>query len=215
MNELDTKRRLFLYICMFTVYGLALHTPTDIYRITHDKFHYKIFALYAGFTSVVYSMLHENRINDVYIVPICLFLNFFTLLPIIMNDARTMRQDALITLFGLLYILITFFRYDFSVHRGTLINPNVNWIIISTLVLIHWYVNDESNYTIPECKTQIKYGLVFLILIPMLFPLKHFLKYRILTLIPTISIYYYFTHKKLNESQAHAPSDTFASEVKR
>ena len=100
----------------------------------------------------------------------------------------------IISLLGFIYLFITFDYKRWESKKGILINPHTNWIVLQAIVLSFWYItannkNITNNYT--------RYIFVFIILLPLLFPMKYYMYIRIIILALTLSIgYKYFPNKK-------------------
>ena len=111
-----------------------------------------------------------NKTINSWILPLIIYLNILVLLFIQYSVDKSNWFSFIIILF----LLFTFKFNRFKILCGRLINPDKEWIYLSTFLLIIWYLllNDKKVlYTS-------KIILIFLVLYPLLFPIKDYFIHR-------------------------------------
>ena len=111
-----------------------------------------------------------NKTINSWILPLIIFLNYFILLFV----QYSVDKSNWFSFFIILFLLFTFKFENFRTRCGRLINPYKEWIYLSTFLLIIWYLllNDKKVLYIS------KIILIFLILYPLLFPIKDYFIHR-------------------------------------
>lgn len=183
-----------LIIIVFIIWlTLLLQTPLNNYNLK-PTWLIKTMAVYLFFLLVFVSMFINNSLNTKYFIPLVGFINFLLIVILMIEENSFNDYLKIILLLGFIYLFITFDYKRWESKKGILINPPTNWIVLQAIVLSFWYItannkNITNNYT--------RYIFVFIILLPLLFPMKYYMYIRIIILALTLSIgYKYFPNKK-------------------
>ena len=134
-----------------------------------ESWYYKTF-LVILITFIILN-LSNNKITNVYIIPLLIFLNILILLYI----QYTIDKSNYLSYFLILGLLFTFPFKSFIMKKGIMINPNKKWIIFHIIILSIWYIS-FSNKFIPFIN---KIGLLIMILYPLIYPIEEYFIHRV------------------------------------
>ncbi len=113
----------------------------------------------------------NNKITNVYIIPLLIFLNILILLYI----QYTIDKSNYVSYFLILSLLFTFPFKSFIMKKGIMINPNKKWIIFHIIILSIWYMLLSSRF-LPSIN---KITLLILILYPLIYPIEEYFIHRV------------------------------------
>ena len=172
---------------------IVFQTPLKNYNVK-PTWQFKIIAVYLLFFLLFVSMFINNSFINKYLIPLVGFINVLIIVILMLEEISSNDYLKIITLLGFIYLFITFDYKRWEIKKGILINPDTKWIVLQAIVLSFWYIiADNKNIT----KDYTRYILVFIILLPLLFPLKYYLYFRIILLALALAIgYKYFPNKK-------------------
>lgn len=126
--------------------------------------------------------LSNNKITNVYIIPLLIFLNILILLYI----QYTIDKSNYVSYFLILGLLFTFPFKSFIMKKGIMINPNKKWIIFHIIILSIWYML-LSNKFIPSIN---KIALLIMILYPLIYPIEEYFIHRLSALCLLFILYW-------------------------
>ncbi len=182
----------YLYLTLFSLSTLLfITTPVDNYKI--KGWYYKSLLINIASFFLLYSMFYSNYYIDNYFVFISISLNVLLLIPMVLenySENKIINNTNLLLLTGLIiYILLN--RKLFLVSKGKFVNNPKNLIYAYIIILSIFFL---SSSLIDE-----PYSSIFLILIPLLFPIECYGLYRVILLQFFSSINYKFKlWEKLN-----------------
>jgi len=181
---------IFVFIIWLT---LLLQTPLKNYNLK-PTWLMKTMAVYLFFLLVFVSMFINNSFNTKYLIPLVGFINFLFIVILMIEENSFNNYLEIISLLGFIYLFITFDYKRWETKKGILINPPTKWIVLQAIVLSFWYITaNNKNIT----KNYTRYIFTFIVLLPLLFPIKYYVYIRITILVLTLAIgYKYFPNKK-------------------
>ena len=131
-----------IYIISFLIsIGLFLIKMKKIYK--YKGWFYKLILLLLSGIFMTISLYYNNIYLNDYILPILLYLNILILIYITIKNKK--NNLDYITILGLIYLLLTFKIKNFKIKNGNLINPNIEWIYSSIILLI--FRRTQFNFT--------------------------------------------------------------------
>ena len=166
------KYLLNIYLFLFFVSTfLLIRTPLKLYD-TKTWFH-KTMLIYISAFLILYSMFHQNKLINIYLLPLLLFLNIGILL-----FANKKNYLGYLNIILLLYVLYKFNYRDFKIKEGKLLSPNYQWILLHIVILIFYYITSDSYQGV-----TFKFSNIVLILYPLLFPMDEYFIHRVFSLL--------------------------------
>ena len=124
----------------------------------------------------------NNKITNVYIIPLLIFLNILILLYI----QYTIDKSNYVSYFLILGLLFTFPFKSFIMKKGIMINPNKKWIIFHIIILSIWYMLLSSRF-LPSIN---KIALLIMILYPLIYPIEEYFIHRVSALCLLFILYW-------------------------
>lgn len=172
---------------------IVFQTPLKNYNVK-PTWQFKIIAVYLLFFLLFVSMFINNSLFNKYLIPLVAYINVIAIAIIMLEEFSSNDYLKIITLLGFIYLFLTFDYKRWEIKKGILINPDTNYIVLQSIVLSFWYIiADNKNIT----KNYTRYVLVSIILLPLLFPPKYYMYYRMILLVLALAIgYKYFPNKK-------------------
>ena len=126
------KYLLNIYILSFFV-STFLFTRTSPKLYDTETWFHKAMLVYISAFLILYSMFHQNKLIDMYLLPLLLFLNIGIL--IFTNKKSYLGYLNIILL---LYLLYQFNYKDFKIKKGKLLSPNYQWILLHIVILMFY-----------------------------------------------------------------------------
>lgn len=179
-----------LYIILFV---LSCFVYTQKYHLLIDKKYIyldiKYILVLFACISIMVSLYRNYPINDIYVVPLLLFMNVGILLLMDINYKPSYVHC--LSMLGIVYLLTIYNYKEFEVNRGILVNPNKQWIYLYIAILSLWFVTMNKKQTTLRSTV----ALFTLILYPLLFPINEYLIHRSFSLLGlfAINMYYFKT----------------------
>uniref|UniRef100_A0AB39J6I0 Uncharacterized protein n=1 Tax=Florenciella sp. virus SA2 TaxID=3240092 RepID=A0AB39J6I0_9VIRU len=130
--------------------------------------------------------LSNNKITNVYIIPLLIFLNILILLYL----QYTIDKNNYISYFLILCLLFTFPFKSLIMKNGIMINPNKLWIASYIILLSLWFI------LIPDKFGSIIYKIwaLFMLYYPLIFPIEEYFIHRTAIITLGLLMYYFLSY---------------------
>ena len=174
MNQLIQTTYIGMFIMSMLLYIYNWNVFTDKKYIVFDC---KYLLVAAIGISMTYSLYIKNKINDEYIFPLLLFINIGILIGFSIQYKNT-NVFHLMSVFGIIFLLISFHRNNFYIKKGILTNPDIHWIYWSIAILLLYYITMIKHSTKRGTIT-----ICLLVIYPLLFPIQEYFIHRIYSLL--------------------------------
>ena len=104
----------------------------------------KYLIIWVATISILYSLYITNKYVNKYISPLLLFLNIAILLFISFHN-NELTTIHVISIIGIMYLLLTFKYKDFEIRKGSLLQPNKQWMYHYIVILGLWYLSTSGD----------------------------------------------------------------------
>ena len=149
-----------------------------------ESWYYKSFLIIL--VTFIILNLSNNKITNIYIIPLLIFLNVLILLYI----QYTIDKNNYISYFLILCLLFTFPFKSLRMKNGNMVNVNKRWIAMYVILLTLWFI------LIPKKFGPVNYKLfsIFMVFYPLIFPIEEYFIHRASILTFSIIIYWYLSY---------------------
>ena len=168
---------MFIVSMIFYIYNWNIFTDKK-----YMLFDCKYLLVAAIGISMTYSLYIKNKINDEYIFPSLLFINIGILIAFSIQYKNT-NVFHLLSVFGIIYLLISFHRTKFHIKQGILTNPDTYWIYSSIAILLLYYITMRKHST-----KRATIAICLLVVYPLLFSIQEYFIHRIYTLLFIVAL---------------------------
>lgn len=175
---------LILFYKLLNIISIFLFFIIPKKKYFPESWYYKSF-LVILITFIILN-LSNNKITNVYIIPLLIFLNILILLYI----QYTIDKSNYVSYFLILGLLFTFPFKSFIMKKGIMINPNKKWIILYVILLSLWFLLIPKNFG----PIIYKFAALFMLFYPFLFPIKEYFIHRTSIITLGILIYYLLSY---------------------
>ena len=178
-----------VYYISYVVFSiLFLTTPLKNYQSM--LWFCKVLLVFIISTSITYSMIKKNAMNDNTIFGLLLFLNVLILIPLLLESVNYKKENLIpihyLSIIIILLLLYNFSSSDFKINNGILTHPNNKWILGYVLAVSIWCMAIHYKNITP------RFRLISILLVssPLLFSLEDYYLVRVSLLGLAIALKY-------------------------